>query len=179
MTVLTAPFAAPEATPRASAASRPPRVLAVASGGGHWVQLMRLRPAFAGAEVHYATVDRSAAAAVAPAPVHVYPDANKDTPVRLMLAALRLALIVLRVRPDVVVSTGAAGGYLAIRFARFSVHGRCSSTPSPTPASCRSRPALRKRPQTSCSASGLPSPAPPAPPTAARSYNLPSESPLP
>lgn len=117
MTALTAPHFARKAAPRATAALRPPRVLAVASGGGHWVQLMRLRPAFAGAEVHYATVDRSAAATVAPAPVHIYPDANKDTRLRMMLAAFRLALIVLRVRPDVVVSTGAAGGYLAIRFA--------------------------------------------------------------
>jgi UDP-N-acetylglucosamine:LPS N-acetylglucosamine transferase len=119
MTALTAPLPARNAAPRATAAQRPPRVLAVASGGGHWVQLMRLRPAFAGAEVHFATVDRSAAGTVAPAPVHVYPDANKDTPLRLILSALRLALIVLRVRPDVVVSTGAAGGYLAIRFARL------------------------------------------------------------
>jgi UDP-N-acetylglucosamine:LPS N-acetylglucosamine transferase len=100
-------------------APKPRRVLAVASGGGHWVQLMRLRPAFAGAEVHYATVDRSAADMVAPAPVHLYPDANKDTKLRLMLTALKLAVIVLRVRPHVVVSTGAAGGYLAIRIARL------------------------------------------------------------
>lgn len=119
MITLTAPLLARKAAPRATVAHRPPRVLAVASGGGHWVQLLRLRPAFAGAEVHFATVDRSAAASVAPAPVHVYPDANKDTPLRLILSALRLALIVLRVRPDVVVSTGAAGGYLAIRFARL------------------------------------------------------------
>lgn len=98
---------------------RPPRVLAVASGGGHWVQLMRMRPAFDGCDVHYASVDPSAAAAVAPAPLHVYPDANKDTKLRLALAALRLLWIVLMLRPDVVVSTGAAGGYLAIRFARL------------------------------------------------------------
>lgn len=102
-------------TPRA----RQKRVLAVASGGGHWVQLLRLRPAFAGACVHYATVDASAAALVAPAPVHLFPDANKDAPLRLILTALRLAVIVLRVRPDVVISTGAAGGYLAIRIARL------------------------------------------------------------
>jgi UDP-N-acetylglucosamine:LPS N-acetylglucosamine transferase len=119
MTALTSPVFARKANLRAPSAQRPPRVLAVASGGGHWVQLMRLRPAFAGAEVHFATVDRSAAASVAPAPVHVYPDANRETPLRLVIAALRLALIVLRVRPDVVVSTGAAGGYLAIRFARL------------------------------------------------------------
>lgn len=97
----------------------PLRLLAVSSGGGHWVQMLRLRPSFEGAEVHYATVDPSAASMVAPAPVHVYPDANKGTKLRLMLAALRLAVIVLKVRPDVVISTGAAGGYLAIRFARL------------------------------------------------------------
>lgn len=100
-------------------APRPRRVLAVASGGGHWVQLMRLRPAFEGTEVHYATVDGSARAVVAPSPVHLYPDANKTAPLRLVLATLALALIVLRVRPHVVVSTGAAGGYLAIRIARL------------------------------------------------------------
>jgi UDP-N-acetylglucosamine:LPS N-acetylglucosamine transferase len=99
--------------------SRPrPVVLAVASGGGHWVQMLRLAPAFGGAEVHYATPDRSAAARVAPAPLHVYPDANKDTPLRLLACALRLAVILLRVRPDVVVSTGAAGGLVAIALAR-------------------------------------------------------------
>lgn len=102
-----------------SSATAPRRVLAVASGGGHWVQLMRLRPAFEGTEVHYATVDGSARDVVAPSPVHLYPDANKDTPLRLAFAALALALIVLRVRPHVVVSTGAAGGYLAIRIARM------------------------------------------------------------
>jgi UDP-N-acetylglucosamine:LPS N-acetylglucosamine transferase len=97
---------------------RTPRVLAIASGGGHWAQLMRLRPAFEGVDLHYATVDPSAAAIVRPAPVHLYADANAGTPLRLVLATLQILRIVLRVRPDVVISTGAAGGYLAIRIAR-------------------------------------------------------------
>ena len=96
-----------------------PRILAKVSGGGHWVQLLRLRSAFDGACVHYATVDATSAAMVAPALFHLFPDANKDTKIKLLWAALRLAVIVLRVRPDVVVSTGAAGGYFAIRFARM------------------------------------------------------------
>lgn len=101
-------------------ASRPrPVLLAVASGGGHWVQMQRLSAAFDGAEVHYATTDASAAEATQVGRVHVYPDANKQTPLRLILCLLRLAWIVLRVRPDVVVSTGAAGGFLAIRMARL------------------------------------------------------------
>lgn len=98
---------------------RPLRLLAVSSGGGHWIQMLRLRASFEGTEVHYATVDASAAQMVAPAPLHVYPDANKGTKLRLVMAAIRLAIIVAKVRPDVVISTGAAGGYLAIRFARL------------------------------------------------------------
>jgi len=98
---------------------RQPVILAVASGGGHWVQMQRLAPAFSGAEVHYATTDATAADQVGAARLHVYPDANKDTPIRLMLCVLRLAWILLRLRPQVVVSTGAAGGFLAIKLARL------------------------------------------------------------
>ncbi len=96
-----------------------PVVLAVSSGGGHWVQMQRLAPAFAGAALHFATTDATAAGQAGAGRVHVYPDANKDTPLRLALCVLRLAWIVLRVRPDVVISTGAAGGFLAIRIARL------------------------------------------------------------
>lgn len=96
-----------------------PVVLAVSSGGGHWVQLRNLSPAFDGAEVHYATTDASASENSGGANVHVYPDANKDTPLRLIACVLRMAWVVMRVRPDVVVSTGAAGGFVAIRLARM------------------------------------------------------------
>jgi len=81
--------------------------------------MQRLAPAFSGAEVHYATTDATAADQVGAARLHVYPDANKDTPIRLMLCVLRLAWILLRLRPQVVVSTGAAGGFLAIKLARL------------------------------------------------------------
>ena len=37
------------------------RVLAVASAGGHWVQLMRLRPAFGEDDVTYVTVNAACA----------------------------------------------------------------------------------------------------------------------
>lgn len=96
-----------------------PVVLAVASSGGHWSQMLRLAPAFSGAELHYATTDPSAVGQTGEQRVHVFPDANKETPVRLVFCAARLAWIILKVRPDVVVSTGAAGGFLAIRMARL------------------------------------------------------------
>ncbi|WP_406648183.1 UDP-N-acetylglucosamine--LPS N-acetylglucosamine transferase [Aliisedimentitalea scapharcae] len=81
--------------------------------------MQRLAPAFSGAQIHYATTDASASEQVAGRNFHVFPDANKDTPVRLLLCALSLAWIVVRVRPDVIVSTGAAGGFLAIRIGRL------------------------------------------------------------
>jgi len=96
-----------------------PVILAVSSGGGHWVQMCRLTPAFRGADVHFATTDASAAGQVGAQHLHLYPDANKDTPLRLAACAAKLAWIVFRLRPDVVVSTGAAGGVLAIRLARL------------------------------------------------------------
>lgn len=94
-------------------------ILAVSSGGGHWVQMRRLSPAFSGAEVHYATTDASASDLSEGARLHMFPDANKDTPVRLLFCLIKLAWIVFRLRPEVVVSTGAAGGFLAIRLARL------------------------------------------------------------
>lgn len=96
-----------------------PVVLAVCSGGGHWVQMRRLAPAFSGADVHYATTDASSADQVGPSRLHVFPDANKDTPLKLAICFIRLAWIIFRLRPQVVISTGAAGGFLAIRLARL------------------------------------------------------------
>ncbi|MEO9573508.1 MAG: UDP-N-acetylglucosamine--LPS N-acetylglucosamine transferase [Tateyamaria sp.] len=96
-----------------------PIVLAVSSGGGHWVQMRRIAPAFSGADVHFATTDATAVEHVGASQLHVYPDANKKTPLRLLYCVFRLALIVFWLRPDVVVSTGAAGGFLAIRMARL------------------------------------------------------------
>ena len=90
------------------------KILAVASGGGHWAQLMRLRPAFEGQEVVYASVGRGYADEVAPARFHAVGDANQWTKLALAVLALRVAWVVLRERPDLVVSTGAAPGFFAV-----------------------------------------------------------------
>lgn len=96
---------------------RPRKVLAVCSGGGHWIQMKRLRPAFDGSQLTYATVHRADPAEVRDAKLFTLPDANRDTKFRLGLLLIKLIWITLRVRPDVVVSTGAAPGYFAIRIA--------------------------------------------------------------
>lgn len=95
------------------------RVLAVASGGGHWVQLMRLRPALTGCRRAFVSVDEGSRAAVAPDKFYRVPDANRGTKFKLIFLMLKLAYIVLVFRPDVVISTGAAHGYLAIRLGKL------------------------------------------------------------
>lgn len=96
------------------------RVLAVASSGGHWVQLGRLRPAFAGHDVAYLTTDPGHCSEVAGARYYVVADANRWNKPALVRTALHVAWVVLRERPDVVITTGAAPGYLALRLARVT-----------------------------------------------------------
>ena len=100
--------------------ARPKRkILAVASSGGHWTQLLRLRRAFAGHEVVFVTTQSDSRADVAPDRFHCVPDANRNSKLRILVLMLRMLLVVLRERPDVVLSTGAAPGYFAIRFGRL------------------------------------------------------------
>ena len=106
-----------------TSSSAPPsrRVLAVASGGGHWVQLLRLRPAFAGHAVTYVTVRddyRSDLDADERERFRVVVDATEWQ--RLLLVKLFAQLIwaVVRTRPHVVVTTGAAPGLMAIAAGR-------------------------------------------------------------
>jgi exopolysaccharide biosynthesis glucuronosyltransferase PssD len=101
-----------------SVTMKPRKILAVASGGGHWVQLMRLCPAFAGHRVAFVTVNPTYRCDVGDAPFHVVTDATRWNKLALAKAAMQLAWIVLRIRPHVVVSTGAAPGFLAILLGR-------------------------------------------------------------
>lgn len=95
------------------------RVLAVASGGGHWVQLQRLRPALEHHNVAFVTTNRGYEHEVAPARLYVVNDGSRTTKIRLLVMAIRILIILLRERPEVVISTGAAPGYFALRLGRF------------------------------------------------------------
>ncbi len=95
------------------------RVLAISSGGGHWVQLLRLRPAFEDCEVSYATPIAGYRAQVEGAPFYVIPDANRWNKLNLLRSALAIFRLLFQLRPNVIVSTGAAPGYFAIFLGRL------------------------------------------------------------
>ena len=91
------------------------RILAVASSGGHWVQLRRLRPAFEGHDVAYLTTAAGHRDEVAGARFHTVADANRADKLALLRSALKIGWVLVRERPQVIISTGAAPGYLALR----------------------------------------------------------------
>lgn len=95
------------------------RVLAAASGGGHWIELLRVIPAFKGCSISYVTVRRDYRREVAEAPFYTVNDATSWNPFGTAELAIRMLLVVLLVRPDIVVSTGAAPGYFAVRFGKL------------------------------------------------------------
>ena len=90
------------------------RVLAIASGGGHWVQLQRLRPAFTDQDVAFATVSAMYRGDVGDARFYVVPDATAWDRRELIKLAFAVLSVLLRERPRVVISTGAAPGFFAV-----------------------------------------------------------------
>lgn len=95
------------------------KILAVASGGGHWVQLRRVAPAFASCEVTYVTVEPSYRAQVGDAGFKVVVDATRWNKFKLLIMLFQIIWILIRIRPDVVVSTGAAPGFFALRIGKM------------------------------------------------------------
>ena len=99
---------------------KPPKVLAISSGGGHWIQLLRLRPAFEGCEVTYATVRESYRTDVGDdVDFRVIRDGNRWHKIDLIRSALGILWLLLQVRPDVVITTGAAPGYFGVLIGKW------------------------------------------------------------
>lgn len=96
-----------------------PKVVAVASGGGHWVQLLRLRPAFDQADVTFVTTRADLRDDVPDCPFRLVPEANRWQKWDLIRCAFAMGRSLIAVRPDVIVTTGAAPGYLAIRLGKL------------------------------------------------------------
>ena len=82
------------------------------------MQLMMLRPGFTHHDVTWLTTLPGLAEQSGVAPAHVIPDCNRDTPLRIAACVASLGRHILRLRPHVVISTGALPGVLAFALAR-------------------------------------------------------------
>jgi UDP-N-acetylglucosamine:LPS N-acetylglucosamine transferase len=100
------------------------KVLAVASGGGHWVELRRLIPAFDGCELVYASVDIAPDAELGAARYYRVRNVGRHDPFGFFVIARQLVGLLRRERPDVVVTTGAAPGLMALALAKLLLGSR-------------------------------------------------------
>ncbi len=90
------------------------KILAVASGGGHWIQLLRTRKAFKEADVVFVSTFNSYTFQESGYRYRSVPDANRWNKLKLIKMAFILKNIVDEEKPDFIISTGAAPGLAAI-----------------------------------------------------------------
>ncbi|UJS22859.1 oligosaccharide biosynthesis protein Alg14 [Thiothrix winogradskyi] len=98
-----------------------PKLLAISSPGGHWIQLNRLS---AGLEDRYQIVYAMPAAlftstSLSERKVYSVVDVSADDKWRLIPCALQVLYILLKERPKAILSTGAAPGAVAIWLGSF------------------------------------------------------------
>lgn len=81
--------------------------------------MLRLVPAFDGHDVAFVTVSDTYRSEVPGRRFYAVNDATRWNKFGLLLLALQLLRIIRRERPEVIISTGAAPGYLALRLGRW------------------------------------------------------------
>ena len=105
-----------------------PKIMAISSAGGHWVQLQRLRAAWEGCDAVYVTTKEGyredliadAKRRGQPEPrFYRVVDANRWQKFRLLRQLVGILKILIRERPDVIVSTGAAAGFFALKVGKL------------------------------------------------------------
>lgn len=95
------------------------KVLAIASAGGHWVQLLRLQPAFTGCEVIYASTVAGNAVEVEGYEFHHLANATRKTFWNFFVIFFQCIRIIRKVRPNIIVTTGSAPGLIALAVGRL------------------------------------------------------------
>lgn len=100
------------------------RVLAISSGGGHWSELMRIRPALAGLDVGYATIQPSSQADVPGCRFHTFEDFSRFSKLSLPRVVWQLIRILWREKPAVVITTGSAPALICLGLAKVMFRSR-------------------------------------------------------
>lgn len=95
------------------------KILCITSSGGHWEQMMLLHSTFQDHDVYYATTKVGLAERCNIKDAFLLDDCNRDTPLSVIRTMKQAFKIIRRLRPDVVVSTGAAPGIIAIFVGRL------------------------------------------------------------
>lgn len=95
------------------------KVLLISSCGGHWIQMNRLVPAFVGESLFFASTEKSYSQFNPGFPFFYVPEASRTSSIfQLIQQALTVLYVLIKVRPHIIVTTGAAVGFFAIFLGR-------------------------------------------------------------
>lgn len=111
--------AATASSPKGSGAGQRRKVLAIASRGGHWIQLLRLRPALTQSDVTFVTTEPAYKSMVNGEKFIVVCEATRNQKLRMLYLLSQIFWILLTLRPYAIMTTGAAPGYFAIRLGKL------------------------------------------------------------
>jgi UDP-N-acetylglucosamine transferase subunit ALG13 len=96
------------------------KVMCLASGGGHWVQLRRIMAELKSCELIQVTTDLGEAIKTTlKTSFHIIPDATRWSKFGLVRCASAILYLLFRVRPKVIISTGAAPGFFALMLGKL------------------------------------------------------------
>ncbi|WP_183558404.1 oligosaccharide biosynthesis protein Alg14 [Mucilaginibacter sp. SP1R1] len=96
------------------------RILAIASIGGHWIQLLRLMPLFKDHEVTFISTKPNLKDMVKGHRFITIPDANRGKKINLCKCILSVTWHIVAVKPRVIISTGAAPGLIGILIGKLT-----------------------------------------------------------
>ena len=95
------------------------KALVVTSGGGHWEQMMLLRDALSAYSPVFVTTVAGIAERSGIAGAHLIADCNRNRPLATLRCVADVWQLVRRERPDLVISTGAAPGLIALAIGKL------------------------------------------------------------
>lgn len=96
--------------------SQSPRILAVASAGGHWHQLCQICTGFETKDLFYVTTMPGLPEKSGLSRFAIVQDCNQNTPFKALKSSAQMLGVLLRTRPDVIITTGALPGLIAVFF---------------------------------------------------------------
>jgi len=99
------------------------KILAISSPGGHWIQLNKIcNPMEQQFDVVYASPSaqyKSSTQSASGKKIYAITDASADSKLNLIPVTLQILIILIRERPNTIITTGAAPGVMAVLLGKF------------------------------------------------------------
>lgn len=95
------------------------KILCISSGGGHWAELIRIRPAFKGFKVIYSSTHPGYEKDISGATYFTINDTNRNQVAGMIITFIQVLWIMIRIWPKIVISTGALPGLIGIMVAKL------------------------------------------------------------